>query len=91
VTRRVRISRERGYTHLSTKNQVTIPSDVVQEAGFEPGQRFRVELEEDGRVTLTRTRSRAEERRALLRDWKPIFADGDSLAELEAMRDEWDA
>ena len=82
--------RERGHTQLSSKNQVTIPLDVVREAGFEPGQRFRVELDAEGRMTLTRTLSKADERRALLRDWTPILH-GDTRAELEEMRDEWDS
>ena len=41
-------------------------------------------------MTLTRTLSTAEERRALLRDWTPILH-GDTRAELEEMRDEWDS
>lgn len=45
--------RRRGHTRLSSKNQATIPVDVLRAAGVEPGDELRVEAAERGRIVLT--------------------------------------
>ena len=40
--------------HLSSKGQMTLPSDARKALGVEPGQSVMVELHDDGRVMLTK-------------------------------------
>ncbi len=87
---RPKVTRRRGYTRISGKHQVTLPADAIRRAGAKPGDEYHVTVDDQGRFILEATQSRAERRRAALRDLKPIFNDGKSLAELEEMRDEWE-
>lgn len=46
--------RRRGYTRVSPKHQVTIPTRALTNAGLEVGDRLRVEVRRPGEVTLVR-------------------------------------
>lgn len=50
----VRATRRRGVTRISSKNQVTIPVDVLERAGLKSGAAVRVEADGAGRVVLIR-------------------------------------
>jgi bifunctional DNA-binding transcriptional regulator/antitoxin component of YhaV-PrlF toxin-antitoxin module len=51
---RVKASRRRGRTRLSTKNQATIPVAALRRAGLKPGDELHVEAAGAGRIVLTR-------------------------------------
>jgi len=51
----VKQRRRRGHTRISRKHQVTIPVDVLREAGLKPGDELQVETDGAGRIRLVRT------------------------------------
>jgi bifunctional DNA-binding transcriptional regulator/antitoxin component of YhaV-PrlF toxin-antitoxin module len=51
---RVKTGRRRGYTRLSAKHQVTIPTDALLRAGLRAGDRLRAEARGPGEVVLVR-------------------------------------
>jgi bifunctional DNA-binding transcriptional regulator/antitoxin component of YhaV-PrlF toxin-antitoxin module len=85
---RVKLTRRRGFTRLSTKRQVTLPLRVVEELNLRTGDELRVESDE-GRVVLSREPGRAEGRLRAIGEvagsmpnvWKP--------GDLDRLRDEW--
>ncbi len=46
---------------VSSKNQVTIPADVMREAGLEPGDDVRIHSAGPGRVELVKTAELVDE------------------------------
>lgn len=46
---------------MSRKNQITIPADVMREAGLEPGDDVRVRTVGPGRIELVKTEELIEE------------------------------
>jgi AbrB family looped-hinge helix DNA binding protein len=82
------VRRRKGYTRLSSKNQVTIPVDVVMQAGLEPGDELRVEAE-DGRIVLKPARSLADRRLEAIRLSKGALTEAYEPGYLEKLRDEW--
>ncbi len=46
--------RERGVTRISTKNQVTLPTDALAHAGLAAGDRMRAHVDGPGRILLVR-------------------------------------
>lgn len=75
-------ARRRGWTRISAKNQVTLPVDVVREAGLKPGDELRVELVGAGRISLIR------EDDVIARyagDMSDVYTPGF----LDKLRDEW--
>lgn len=54
MTQRVKVQRQRGYTHVSAKHQVTIPMDALAQAGIHEGDRLRAEVRGPGEVVLVR-------------------------------------
>lgn len=46
---------------VSRKNQITIPADVMRQAGLEPGDDVRVSLLGPGRIELVKTEELVEE------------------------------
>lgn len=51
---RVKPKRRRGYTRISSKNQVTLPTEAIRQAGLAVGDRVRVEVRGPGEVVLVR-------------------------------------
>lgn len=78
----VKTSRPRGTTAISSKHQVTIPVDAMQEAGFRPGDRLRARAEGSGKVVLERE---ADPLEAFLGALTGVYEGFD----LDALRDEW--
>lgn len=85
---RVKKSRRRGFTRLSSKRQVTIPLQALEQTGLGPGDELKVEVDRAGRIVLTRAidvsdRLRAIEETAgsLTGVYEPGY--------LDRLRDEW--
>ncbi len=74
--------RRRGYTHVSAKNQVTLPVEALLQAGIRTGDALRAEVRGPGEVLL-------------VRDVDPVTQFAGALTglyqrgELDALRDEW--
>ena len=51
---RVKTPRRRGYTRVSAKHQVTIPTDALVGAGLRAGDRLRAEVRGPGEVAFVR-------------------------------------
>jgi bifunctional DNA-binding transcriptional regulator/antitoxin component of YhaV-PrlF toxin-antitoxin module len=75
--------RRRGFTRVSSKNQVTLPVAELHEAGLEPGDQVRVRADGAGRLVLERESSFLDFAGAATGAFPPGF--------LEEMRKEWDA
>ncbi len=78
-----KVRRRRGYTRVSSKNQVTLPVAGLEEAGISAGDELVVRVDGRGRLTLVR------ERDPLL----ALIGSAPGLSErtnLEALRDEWE-
>ena len=54
MSMKVKVGRRRGYTRLSAKNQVTLPTEALRQAGFAVGDQIRVEVRRSGEVLLVR-------------------------------------
>ena len=46
--------RRKGFTRVSSKNQVTLPIDVLMTAGVRPGDSLMVEAKSTGEIVLRR-------------------------------------
>lgn len=46
--------RKRGFTHVTSKYQATIPQAAAEAAGIQPGDELRVEADGEGRVVMVR-------------------------------------
>ncbi len=82
MARSVKNPRRRGTTAISSKHQVTIPVDAMQEAGFRPGDRLRARAEGPGKVVLERETEPLDEFLGALTGVYEGF-------DLDALRDEW--
>jgi bifunctional DNA-binding transcriptional regulator/antitoxin component of YhaV-PrlF toxin-antitoxin module len=78
----VKNRRRRGTTAISSKHQVTIPADAMQEAGFQAGDRLRARADGAGRVVLERVAEPIDEFSGALTGVYDGF-------DLNALRDEW--
>ena len=74
--------RRRGTTAISSKHQVTIPTDAMREAGLRAGDRLRARAEGHGKVVLEREADALDE---FLGAATGLYEGFD----LEALRDEW--
>ncbi|MGH7867622.1 MAG: hypothetical protein ACREP9_08345 [Candidatus Dormibacteraceae bacterium] len=74
--------RERGHTHLSRKYQVTLGQDAVRQAGLAVGEKLRVDVDAQGRITLERIVDPVD---AMAGAFHGIPADF-----LSRLRDEWE-
>jgi len=54
MAQQVKPTRRRGYTRISSKNQVTIPADALAAAGLKRGDEVKVEALGAGRIELAR-------------------------------------
>src|SRR5438128_8474021 len=88
VHERVKLSRRRGFTRLSSKRQVTLPLAVVQQLGLAPGDALRVDAEDD-RIVLRRPDSLADRRLRALEQVAGSLADVYEPGYLDRLRDEW--
>jgi AbrB family looped-hinge helix DNA binding protein len=69
-------------TTISSKNQITIPVDVLRGAGLAPGDRLEVRADDDGRVVLRRAENPFEAFAGALTGLYPP-------GHLEGLRGEW--
>lgn len=75
-------NRLRGQTHISRKNQATIPVEALRQAGLKPGDKLVVEAAGAGRIVLTRADDPVERLAGSLRGvYPPDY--------LEGLRDGW--
>ena len=82
VKPRPKKKRRRGYTRVSPKHQVTLPTEAMAEAGLRVGDTLRVTVGEPGRVTLVRESDPIDEYAGRLTGvYEPGYLDG--------LRDEW--
>lgn len=75
-------SRRRGYTRVSPKHQVTLPSDVLARAGLDVGDRLRVSTVRSGEVVLVRETDVLDDHVGRL---SGVYPPG----YLDKLRDEW--
>lgn len=78
----VKNRRRRGTTAISSKHQVTIPSEAMSTAGLRPGDRLRARAEGAGRVVLEREVEAPEPFIGALTGVYEGF-------DLDSLRDEW--
>lgn len=55
------VAKVKGVSVVSRKNQITIPAEVMREAGLEPGDDVRVRMVGPGRIELVKTEELIEE------------------------------
>jgi AbrB family looped-hinge helix DNA binding protein len=82
------VKRRRGYTRLSSKNQITLPADVVSEAGLRPGDELKV-ARVNGKIVLEPALSLGERRLEAIRRTKGALTGVYPPDYLEKLRDEW--
>ncbi len=83
------MKRRHGYTRLSSKNQVTIPLEVVRATGASPGDEFKV-VQDDGRIVLEREQTLGERRLEAIEKYSGIFKGMYPPGYLDKLRDEWE-
>ena len=74
--------RERGVTRISTKNQVTLPTDALATAGLSAGDRLRAHVHAPGQILLIRETDPVDELGGALTG---VYPQG----YLEELRREW--
>jgi bifunctional DNA-binding transcriptional regulator/antitoxin component of YhaV-PrlF toxin-antitoxin module len=87
----LQVRRKKGFTHMSSKRQITLPISVVDQVGLRVGEELAVEADDEGRVIVSRSAHETigdRRRRALQRAagalpgvWPP--------GALDQLRDEW--
>lgn len=79
---RVKLSRRRGYTRVSSKNQVTLQATALAAARLRPGDELRVDVDGDGALRLARVSDPIDD---LIGSAPGLSA----ATALEDLRDEW--
>jgi bifunctional DNA-binding transcriptional regulator/antitoxin component of YhaV-PrlF toxin-antitoxin module len=75
--------RRRGTSRVSSKHQVTIPTDALRAAGLEVGERLVARAEGPGRIVFEREVD-------VLADFAGTLTGAYEPDELSRLRDEWD-
>jgi bifunctional DNA-binding transcriptional regulator/antitoxin component of YhaV-PrlF toxin-antitoxin module len=75
--------RRKGFTRVSSKNQVTLPVDALLTAGFRPGDSLMVEAKATGEIVLRREEDP-------LQKYIGVFDGMYPPGYLDELRDEWD-
>jgi len=88
MAERVKIKRQRGFTRLSAKRQITLPIRVVEDLGLEPGDQLRVDAEGD-RVILSRAETVGAERARSIRTAAGSLTGSYGPSYLKKLRSEW--
>jgi AbrB family looped-hinge helix DNA binding protein len=88
MSRRVKLTRRRGYTRLSSKRQVTIPLQALEQIGLGPGDEVKVEVDPAGRIVLTPTDAVADRSHAI-EQTSGSLAGVYERGSLERLRSEW--
>lgn len=86
--KRVKQTRRRGFTRLSSKRQITIPLQALEQTGLGPGDELRVEVDRAGRIVLTPAVGGAE-RRLAIEETSGSLAGVYEPGSLDRLRDEW--
>lgn len=84
----VKKSRRRGFTRVSSKRQITIPLQALEQTGLGPGDELRVDVDGAGRIILTRAHDTAARIRAIEEtagSLTGVYEPG----YLDRLRDEW--
>ena len=84
----VKKNRRRGYTRLSSKHQVTIPRQALDEVGLGPGDELKVDVDRGGRIVLSPA-APTERRRRAIEETSGTLAGVFRPGGLEKLRDEW--
>jgi len=79
----VKNSRRRGTSRISSKHQVTIPTDALRDAGLDVGERLVARADGPGRVVLEREHD-------VLGEFAGALSGTYEHDELSRLRDEWD-
>jgi AbrB family looped-hinge helix DNA binding protein len=88
MAKRVKLTRRRGFTRLSSKRQVTIPLQALEQTGLGPGDELKVEVDPAGRIVLTSAVALADRRHAIERTSGSLVGVYEP-GSLERLRDEW--
>lgn len=86
-----RVKRKKGFTRLSPKRQITLPLAVVERAGLRTGEELAVDVDDQGRIVVSRSDDETvgdRRRRALDRvagALPGVWPEG----ALDELRDEW--
>jgi AbrB family looped-hinge helix DNA binding protein len=88
MTDRLKQTRRRGFTRLSSKRQVTIPLQALEQTGLGPGDELKVEVDPAGRILLTPAAGAAD-RRAAIEQTAGKLGGVYEPGALEHLRDEW--
>jgi len=88
MAERVKIKRQRGFTRLSAKRQITLPIRVVEDLGLEPGDQLRVDAEGD-RVILSRAETVGTQRAHAIRTAAGSLTGSYGPNYLKKLRSEW--
>ncbi len=85
---RVKKTRRRGFTRLSSKRQVTIPQRALEKIGLGPGDELKVDVDRAGRIVLSPAAETAGRRRAI-EETSGVIAGVYRPGSFETLRDEW--
>ena len=86
---RTKRKRQRGYTRVSSKRQVTIPPHVLAETGVAPGDVLKIESDGRGRIIMSPAQTLGERRRAAIAATAGSLTGVYEPGSLDRLRDEW--